>query len=122
MSQSANSDETVARESLGERLREARRYLGLTQDEVATTVGMPRTALTDVEAGRRKVDALELSQLSRLYKQPVSYFTGDDEVSSELPPDVAHLARQAADLSETDRAELGRFAEYLKSRSELGEE
>ena len=29
--------------------------------------------------------------------------------------DVAHLARQAADLSQQDRDELGRFAEYLRA-------
>ena len=43
-----------------------------------------------------------------------------DEASASLPPDVAHLARRVADLSSEDRAELGRFAEYLRSRSTGG--
>jgi len=110
-----NDDE--ARRRLGDRLREARKYLGLKQDEVATYLKIPRTALTDIENGQRRVEALELARLAKLYRQPVGYFTGEDAVAASLPIDVAHLARKAADLSEQDRNELGRFAEYLRARS-----
>lgn len=105
------------RRRLGDRLREARKYLGLKQEEVATYLKIPRTALTDIENGQRRVEAIELARLARLYRQPVGYFAGEDEASSSLPVDVAHLARRAADLSQQDRDELGRFAEYLRSRS-----
>lgn len=105
-----------ARRSLGDRLREARKYLGLKQEEVATYLKIPRTALTDIENGQRRVEAIELARLAKLYRQPVGYFTGEDAAAS-LPIDVAHLARRAADLSAQDRDELGRFAEYLRTRS-----
>jgi len=105
------------RRRLGDRLREARKYLGLKQEEVATYLKIPRTALTDIENGQRRVEAIELARLARLYRQPVGYFAGEDEASSSLPVDVAHLARRAADLSQQDRDELGRFAEYLRARS-----
>lgn len=105
-----------ARRRLGDRLREARRYLGLKQEEVATYLKIPRTALTDIENGQRRVEAIELSRLAKLYRQPAGYFTGEDAAAG-LPIDVAHLARKAADLSEQDRTELGRFAEYLRARS-----
>ena len=68
--------------------------------------------------GQRKVEAIELVRLARLYRQPVGYFTGEDEAAASLPIDVAHLARQAAGLSQQDRDELGRFAEYLRARSQ----
>jgi len=105
------------RRRLGDRLREARKYLGLKQDEVAGYLKIPRTALTDIESGQRRVEAIELARLAKLYRQPVGYFTGEDEASASLPVDVAHLARSAAALSQQDRDELGRFAEYLRSRS-----
>lgn len=108
------------RQRLGERLREARKYLGLKQEEVAAYLKIQRTALTDIENGQRRVEAIELTRLAKLYKQPVSYFTGEDVEAAALPPSVAHLARQAAALSDTDREELGRFAEYLRSRSKAG--
>lgn len=110
------SDEEERRK-LGDRLKEARKYLGLKQEEVANYLKIPRTALTDIESGQRRVEAIELTRLARLYRQPVGYFTGEDEASSRLPIDVAHLARRAAALSEKDREELGRFAEYLRARS-----
>jgi transcriptional regulator with XRE-family HTH domain len=113
--QQDNDDEE--RRRLGNRLREARKYLGLKQEEVATYLKIPRTALTDIENGQRRVEAIELTRLAKLYRQPIGYFTGEDEASAGLPVDVAHLARQAVDLSLQDRNELGRFAEYLRARS-----
>ena len=52
----------------------------------------------------------------------MSYFTGEDAAAAALPADVAHIARQAADLSAQDRDELGRFAEYLRARSQAPRE
>jgi transcriptional regulator with XRE-family HTH domain len=105
------------RRRLGDRLREARKYLGLKQEEVATYLKIPRTALTDIDSGQRRVEAIELTRLAKLYRQPAAYFTGEDEASASLPVDAAHLARQAANLSQQDRDELGRFAEYLRARA-----
>jgi transcriptional regulator with XRE-family HTH domain len=107
------------RRHLGEKLRQAREYVGFSQDEVATFLKLPRTAITNIEAGQRKVEALELKRLAELYRQPVGHFTGEDEASVSLPADVAHLARQAAKLSVKDREELGRFAEFLKTRGTI---
>lgn len=109
-------DEEADRKRLGERLKEAREYLGLKQDEVAAHLRLTRTALTGIESGQRRVEATELVRLARLYRQTVGYLTGEEQ-SSELPPDVVHLARQAADMSEEDRSELARFAQYLRSKS-----
>ena len=78
-----DSDEDERRR-LGDRLREARKYLGLKQEEVATYLKIPRTALTDIESGQRRVEALELTRLAKLYRQPVGFFTGEDEGGGEL--------------------------------------
>jgi transcriptional regulator with XRE-family HTH domain len=114
--------EEISREGLGERLREARKYLGLSQEEVAAYLKVQRTALVDIESGQRRVEAIELTRLAKLYKQPVSYFVGEDTAAAALPPKVAHLARQAAKLSDTDREELGRFVEYLRARARSAQE
>lgn len=104
------------RQTLGERLRGAREYVGLKQEDVARHLGIPRSALSHIEAGQRKVDALELARMAKLYQRPVSWFTGE-EVSSEFPEEVAHVARAAASLSSRDRQELARFADFLKFRA-----
>jgi len=106
------------RRAMGSRLREAREYLGFSQEEVARYMGVSRSALSNIETGQRKVDALELKKLSTLYKRPVTYFTGEDPEVEAVGEDVAHLARKASELSVEDRAELARFADFLRARKE----
>ena len=117
----ARSTPEEGRARLGERLREGREYVGLTQDDVAKRLGVPRTALSNIEAGQRKVDALELITLARLYQRPTTWFTEEGEAAAMpvLPTGVAHLARAAAALSSRDREELTRFADFLRARSKL---
>lgn len=105
------------RKALGSRLREAREYLGLSQDEVAKAVDLPRSAISLIESGQRRIDALELKRFAEVYRRPVTDFTGDVDVKPALPA-VQHLARAVAKLTESDQAELLRFAEFLGAKSE----
>jgi len=77
------------RHRLGKKLRQAREYLGLLQEEVAGHLGIPRSALSNIESGQRRVDAIELKKLADLYRQPVRHFTGEDEEAAGFAPDVA---------------------------------
>jgi len=115
-----SGSEANERTAFGLRLKEAREYLELSQDEVARELGIPRTAISLMESGQRKVEALELQKLARLYEKPVGYFTGDATI--EVPTRIQHLARTARSLSSKDQQELTRFAEYLKARSLAGKE
>lgn len=108
------------RKALGERLREAREYLGFSQDQVATFLGISRSALSLIETGQRKVDALELKKLAGLYKRPAGYFTGEEAEETSFGADVKHLARKVSELSPDDREELGRFADFLRARKKKG--
>ncbi len=121
MTSSTQLNDDRERRRIGDRLRQAREYLSLSQDEVARHLMIPRTAVTGIEAGQRRVEALELKKLAELYQQSIGYFSGEDEIASALPADVAHFARKAAELSSKDREELGRFAEYLRSRADADE-
>jgi transcriptional regulator with XRE-family HTH domain len=112
----------VDRAELARRLKEAREYLELSQDEVSRELGLPRTAISLIESGQRKVDALELQQLARLYERPVGYFTGEEITATGLPENVEHLARAASELSDDDRKQLAAFADYLRARSMAEEE
>ena len=102
--------------NLSERLKEAREYLGLSQDEVAKALKIPRTAVSLIESGERNVSAIELKQFAKLYQRPVGFFTGEKKQDSAVPADVAHLARTATKLTPSDREELMRFAQFLESR------
>jgi transcriptional regulator with XRE-family HTH domain len=110
------------RKSLGARLRDARDYLGLSQEEASRAVGLPRSAISLIESGQRKVDALELKKFCEVYQRQVSEFTGDIEVdaAAPMPETVQILARAASKLTDTDQVELLRFAEFLSARPTKG--
>lgn len=113
MNRSHSDGPDVQRQQLAQRLRDAREYVGLSQDEVAAALGVSRPAVTNIEAGSRKVEAIELDKLSTLYGRTVEYFlTGGSQLPSER---VAFLARATQGLSEKDLEELGRFAAFLKN-------
>ena len=110
------------RRILSERLREAREYLGFSQEEVAGYLDVPRSALSLMERGRRKVDALELKKLAGLYKRPVGYFTDEGVDEKSFGADIAHLARKASQLSPEDREELVLCSQSLFRFADLGDD
>jgi transcriptional regulator with XRE-family HTH domain len=106
---------------LGQRLKEVREYLNLSQQYVADRTGIPRSAVSDVERAVRKVDSLELKKLAGLYRRPVGFFLDEDADASPDDHAIAALARLMTALEEPDRLAVRQFAEFLrqnKARSE----
>lgn len=99
-------------ENLAERLREAREYLGLSQEFVAQQTGVSRVAISAIENGKRKVEALELTAFAALYKYPVAYFL---DGALEEPASVRAIARAATSLTDQDREQVLHFAQFLKA-------
>lgn len=82
--------------TLGRMLRDARVNRNITQEAAAEVLGLPRTAIVQMEAGNRLVNTLELSQLADLYRRSVADFFHE---SSEKEDDVlVALYRLAPDL------------------------
>ena len=53
-------------------LKEARIRKGLSQEQVAAKLGVPRTRITKIESFDRRLDLLETLQLTRLYDLPIA--------------------------------------------------
>jgi transcriptional regulator with XRE-family HTH domain len=107
--------------ALGARLREAREYLGLSQDEAAKAVGIARSAVSLIESGQRTLDALELQKFAQAYGRTTEFFLGEVR-SIVADPATEHLARSWGSLTEQDRQELAQFAEFLRARKKLSGE
>lgn len=102
---------------LGQRLRQAREYVGLSQDDVASVLGVSRPAITLIESGGRKVEAIELNKLATLFGTTVEYLlTGQKTVTVE-DEKLAFLARATQGLSKADMEQLLRFTDYLRNSS-----
>lgn len=105
--------------AMAQRLREAREYVGLSQDDVAKALNLSRPAVTNIEAGARKVEAIELDKLATLYRQTVNFLlTGEEAIGAAPTQELAFLARALNGLSEKDIAEVARFATFLKRSSD----
>ena len=61
------SEHDVNAEQLAQRLREVREYLNYSQQYVSEQTGLPRSAISDLERGTRRVSTLELKRLAALY-------------------------------------------------------
>jgi transcriptional regulator with XRE-family HTH domain/Zn-dependent peptidase ImmA (M78 family) len=64
-------------EALGQRIAETRNRAGLTQAELADAISVSRTALTKIEAGDRRVTALELARLAQTLDVRIEWFLED---------------------------------------------
>lgn len=108
-------DSEREQEDLGLRLREARDYLGLSQEFVASYLSVPRASISAMETGKRRVSSLELKQLAKLYKRPLSFFLGEED-QPLLQPDETSLAlfRTAHHLTAEDRKQVLQFAQFLR--------
>lgn len=65
---------TITQQELAGRLKSARENAGLRQQEVADELGIARTAVVQIEAGKRAVNSLELAEMARLYGRGLSEF------------------------------------------------
>ena len=99
LEQPADGDGAAARR-LGERLKKLREYLGMSQQYVAECTGIPRSAVSDIERGQRRVDAVELTKFARLYQVPVSWLLDEDEQASADTHALALFTRKFGRLTE----------------------
>jgi transcriptional regulator with XRE-family HTH domain len=56
------------------RLIAARKRKGLTQAEVAEALSIPRSRVSRMESGERRIDIVELNAFAKLYRRRLAYF------------------------------------------------
>lgn len=98
------------RQLIAQRLRIARENAGLTQGQVAKRLGMQRPTISEIEAGRRRVAAEELTTLATLYHVDTAWLT--NERSDTNSDRITLAARELAKLKPDD---LTRVVELLKA-------
>ena len=76
---------------LAKGLRIAREYVGSeSREEVAKHLEIPRSALSNVEAGQRKLDTLEPNQAGKAVSMwPMTWITGEDDPVSADKDELA---------------------------------
>ena len=64
----------VKYQNLIKRLRQARLEAGLTQVDAGKRLRKPQAYISKIERGERRVDAVELAELAKIYEKSMSYF------------------------------------------------
>lgn len=88
--------------ALGDRIREARENVGVTQDQLARAVALSRTSITNIEKGRQGVQAFLLVRIAQTLGRPVTdLIPGAASRSSDpLPQKVKNMEPQARQWAE----------------------
>jgi len=96
------------RTEMSRRLREARELASINQGEAAEALGLPRTAVTQIEGGNRAVSTMELARLADLYRRPVSWFLADAPDTEEDVVVALHRIAPGLDADPEVRIEVDR--------------
>ena len=86
---------------LARRLRAARKACRITQAKAAKALGIPRSAVSQIETGQRGVSGLELYRLAQLYSRDVGDFL-EDRFEESSP--VTAMFRAHPELKESPAA------------------
>lgn len=112
---------TPTRLTIAQRLRLAREMAGLSQGQVAKKLGLHRPTITEIEAGRRKVSADELSSLAAIYGVGVSWLVEEQAESSLSKLRATLAARELGKLKPEDLDRLLKLIQALKSSEDEDE-
>ncbi|KNZ68631.1 HTH-type transcriptional regulator ImmR [Thermincola ferriacetica] len=101
--------------NLGEKLQEARKKSGLTQDQVAKVLGINKVQLSYYETGAREINLTLLQELAGLYGYSVGYFLGNEQGQE---PEV-EIAFRADEFCKEDLETVAFAKTFLRNLCEM---
>ncbi len=107
----------------GERLRNLREIRDMTQEAVATELGMSRGMLSNYELGKREPDYLMLCKLASYYCVSVDYLLGRTSIPESKEcfnePRLQRIMNYYLTCPEMSRQDLESYVELLKLRDNV---
>ena len=101
--------------SISDRLRTAREAAGLSQAQVGKLMGLHRPTITEIEAGRRRVSADELTQFADIYGVGTDWILAEhDSVTGPDDDKILLAARQLSRMKDGDLDRLMKLIHMLK--------
>lgn len=109
------SEHDLTRKVIASRLRQSREMAGLTQGQVAKKLNWHRPTVSEIEAGRRRVSAEELTILAEMYGVNVAWLVSEDDGNSSPVADRVRLAaRELKNLQEKDLDQVLQLIQALR--------
>lgn len=108
--------EAKTRDLIAARIREARKMAGLSQEQLAKFLRLHRPAISEIEAGNRRVSAEELSRMAELLDVNVAWILGEGPDNVEMDdPRIQLAARELQRLKPEDLNRLLKLLAAIKS-------
>ena len=107
-----NNNSNSEREKIATRIKDARIMAGLSQAQAAEKLNLQRPAISEIEAGKRKVSAEEIIQFAELYRVDTSWLLlnkGTNEL--QMPEQVLFAARE---LNKLKPEEMNKVIDIIK--------
>lgn len=95
----------LAWDAIGERVRQARLSLGLSQSDLAQAVGLDRTMIAKIELGKRRLNAIELVRLSSKLGVSLDYL---------IQPQPRVISHRSAPLTEDTDTTITRQSQRME--------
>ncbi|EJT8453874.1 XRE family transcriptional regulator [Listeria monocytogenes] len=93
-------------------LKKLRKNENLTQDQLASKIGITRDTLANYETGRREPDFTTLKNIASYFEVSTDYLLGKEEFdNSDLL--AAHIDD---DLTEEERIEIEKYLKFIRSQ------
>lgn len=99
---------------VAERLRQARELAGLSQGQVAKKLHKHRPTISEIEAGRRKVTAQEISDFAELYGVSMEWLVSGTAADGGADARILMAARELSKMSEKDLDRLFNMLKMLR--------
>ncbi|MDD2477137.1 MAG: DUF4065 domain-containing protein [Dysgonamonadaceae bacterium] len=104
----------LTQQSIGHRITELRKLKGLSQEELAKSLNISRSSLTQIELGNRSVDVLELQKLALTLKFSLDDFMSDDFTAfKELDNNAIVKSKKSKERISTPKLNVDKFKNIL---------
>ena len=100
---------------ISERIKIAREQAGLSQGQVAKLLDYHRPTISEIEAGRRKVTAEEISKFAKIFKVSVTWLSAAEADASDADSQKAKIELAARELSKINKNDLDTVLNLLAS-------
>jgi len=110
------SEPNKLRLAFATRLKAAREQAGLSQGQVARLLDIQRPTVSEIEAGRRKVSAEELTRFAEIFGVSVSWLA--EETPEVADPAAELAARELSKLKQEDFDNVMKLLRTLRKSSD----
>ncbi len=102
-------------EKIGKRIKELREYLELSQEDVASKIGIAREAISNIENGKRKASAEDLTKIAAIFNISTdSIIDPSKDIKVILPSEKTEIRKNKIELRiSVPQKNMKKFTEVL---------